>query len=155
MKKYLLIVALAGLAACKTKSPLTHPHPLPAAPLVGTWTWVQSNQLFTYRVPQDGYHKTLTFTGSGAVYITHDDSTNGYPSPLLFPVLLTKAVTDTFSYTFGPSPVGGGIQGTYTAIFIGNVAYQYWMSGDTLIFAAPPALPQPDQDEYLPAAVPL
>lgn len=142
MNKFLLIVVLAGLAACKTK------HHQPSLPSVtGQWYWVQSNHAFDWFARPSGFYKTLTFTGSGLVYISHNDSAGGTTPMIYFP-LLRDTVTDTVAYRLGPAP-NGIMPGTFPAVWIGAYPYQYWMSGDTLVFATGPDLIQPDQAKYL------
>lgn len=142
MKKFLLIVALAGLAACTTRH---HPPSLPS--LTGQWYWVQSNHDFNWYARSSGLYKTLTFTGSGSVYISHNDSAGGLSPMVYFPVL-SDTVTDTTPYRLGPAPVGL-TPGTFPAVWIDRYPYQYWRSGDTLVFATGPNLPQPEQAMYL------
>lgn len=152
MRKYALIVAVIALVSCKKHVATVVHHSEPVDVVVGEWQWVQSNFLFSYLTPQSGLQKTLTFTGNGLVYVRHNDSTGGAPILLMTSHLLPLPglLTDTFSYSFGPEPIGGGSSGTFNALITTlPYIYQFSISGDTLYLASAPGLPQPDNAAFV------
>ena len=161
---YKLVLAFMLVAAISCKKEAKNSQVVPQADtagIVGQWTWVSSNFLFNYLTPQSGVHKKLTFTATGVLYITHNDSTDYNPGPYVAVppvsplVLFPGDVTDTLAYHFGAEPVGCPPQddmnagSTFMALVIGGEVNQFKISNDTLYLVRPPCLAQPDSVVYV------
>jgi hypothetical protein len=111
--------------------------------IVGHWVWVSSNMDGSVVTPSNGVQRSLLFENNGALFVTHNDSTGGIPSLLLYNplVLLTQPIVDTTTYQLTTLNAGCVSLNFSALLTSGKIQYySYTISNDTLLVSPPPCL---------------
>ena len=111
--------------------------------IVGHWIWISSNMGGSFVTPANGIQRSLLFEDNGALFVTHNDSTGGVPSLLIYDplVLLAQPIVDTTTYQL-TSLNAGCVSLKFPALLTsGKIQYySYTISNDTLLVSPPPCL---------------
>ncbi len=105
----------------------------------------------SFVTPANGIQRSLLFEDNGALFVTHNDSTGGVPSLLIYDplVLLAQPIVDTTTYQL-TSLNAGCVSLKFPALLTsGKIQYySYTISNDTLLVSPPPCL-APNTSIYL------
>ncbi len=135
---FLLLLMIFLLESCyKSNSPIDN------SGIVGHWVWVSSNIGGTITTPANGVQRSLLFEDNGALFVTHNDSTGGIPSLLLYSplALLAQPIVDTTTYQL-TTLNAGCVSLEFPALLTSGITqyYSYKISNDTLLVSPPPCI---------------
>ena len=125
--------------------------PVDNSGIVGHWVWVSSSYGGSIITAANGVQRSLLFEDNGALFVTHNDSTGGVPSLLLYSplVLLAQPIVDTTTFQLTTLNAGCVSQKFPALLTSGKVQYySYTISNDTLLITPPPCL-APNTSIYL------
>jgi len=117
-------------------------EPAPAG-VIGTWTWAESSLgNTTYLASASAAYKKVIFHENGTFSLTYNDSSVGSIDLIVTQpaALRVNPVTDSGAYEL-QLVLAACVNYKYPALLlVGQIGYQYRISGDTLRVARPPCL---------------